>query len=93
MKMYSEAEVKTVAEAYAKSYSILDGVQMEYNYDTWYKHYNKSLANEQSIEQINQETPVQFNQETPVQFNQEMVTKLTDNIVTRFSNRIKELLK
>lgn len=85
MSMYTEAQVKAIAEEYARAYAIMDSVQMEYKYDTWYKHYNKSLANEQSIEKLNQETHIHFNQE--------MVTKLTDNIVTRFSNRIKEFLK
>ena len=91
MSMYTEAQVKAIAEEYARAYAIMDSVQMEYKYDTWYKHYNKSLANEQSIEKLNQETHIHFNQE--------MATKLTDNIVTRFSNcirfynRIKEFLK
>jgi iron-sulfur cluster repair protein YtfE (RIC family) len=94
MSMYTEAQVKAIAEEYAKSYAIMDSVQMEYKYDTWYKHYNKSLANEQSIVNLNIKLLDQLNQETHAQqFNQEMVTKLTDNIVTRFSNRIKELLK
>tara|TARA_B110000259_G_scaffold102984_1_gene118524 strand:- start:3889 stop:4158 length:270 start_codon:yes stop_codon:yes gene_type:complete len=79
--MYTEAQVKAIAEEYARAYAIMDSVQMEYKYDTWYKHYNKSLANEQSIEKLNQETHIHFNQE--------MATKLTDNIVTRFSNRIR----
>ena len=81
MSMYTEAQVKAIAEEYARAYAIMDSVQMEYKYDTWYKHYNKSLANEQSIEKLNQETHIHFNQE--------MVAKLTDNIVTRFSNRIR----
>ena len=91
MSIYTAAQVKAIAEEYARAYAIMDSVQMEYKYDTWYKHYNKSLANEQSIEKLNQETHIHFNQE--------MVTKLTDNIVTlfsnriRFSNRIKEFLK
>jgi hypothetical protein len=90
MKMYTEEEVKTIAKAYAESYSIMDSVQIEYKYDKWYKHYNATKSNPVSKAKF----PIEnLNQETHAQFNQEMVTKLTDNIVTRFSNRIKELLK
>ena len=89
MSMYTEAQVKAIAEEYARAYAIMDSVQMEYKYDTWYKHYNKSLANEQS----NEQSIEKLNQDAHPHFNQEMVTKLTDNIVTRFSNRIKEFLK